>query len=159
MTVGENIKNIRKEKGFTQKKLSELCGIAEPTIRKYESGDLNPKIETIEKIASALGVSIFRIKEDLSGESERVIIPGRLSIVEVNDPKSAYSKYEIRAEDPAAFQMGLEIMQNAGVIVPEALPITKLTKAFCQLNDIGQIKAVERVEELAKIPDYQRKDL
>lgn len=59
MLVGDNIKRFRKERGITQKKLGELCGIAEPNIRKYESGKQNPKLETIEKIASALGVTAF----------------------------------------------------------------------------------------------------
>lgn len=59
MTVSENIKRIRKERGLTQKRLGELCGIAEPNIRKYENGKQNPKLETVEKIASALGVTPF----------------------------------------------------------------------------------------------------
>ena len=57
MAINENIKRFRKERGLTQKKLSELCGIAEPTIRRYEAGTLNPKIETVEKIAVALGIT------------------------------------------------------------------------------------------------------
>lgn len=61
MTVGEKIKAIRKERGFTQKKLGELCGINEANIRKYELGKQNPKIETIDKIASALGMSAFEL--------------------------------------------------------------------------------------------------
>ena len=35
MTVGENIKRIRKKKGLTQRRLGELCGINEANIRKY----------------------------------------------------------------------------------------------------------------------------
>lgn len=66
MTVGENIRRIRKERGFTQKKLGELCGIKEANIRKYELGKANPKIETVDKIASALGVSVLNIMEDLT---------------------------------------------------------------------------------------------
>ena len=57
MNINDNIKRYRKERGLTQKKLSELCGIAEPTIRRYEAGTLNPKIETIDKIAYALGIT------------------------------------------------------------------------------------------------------
>lgn len=59
LTLNENIKRIRKERGLTQKRLGEICGIAEPNIRKYENGKQNPKLETVEKIASALGVSAF----------------------------------------------------------------------------------------------------
>lgn len=61
MAVGENIKKFRKEKGLTQKKLGEKCGIAESNIRKYENGKQNPKFETIQKIASALETPIQKI--------------------------------------------------------------------------------------------------
>ena len=61
MTVGENIKRLRKERGLTQKKLGELCGIAEPNIRKYENGKQNPKLETVESIAKALNVSVLSL--------------------------------------------------------------------------------------------------
>lgn len=56
MSTGEKIRAARRKAGLTQKKLGELCGIAEPTIRRYELNKLNPKLETILKIAGALGV-------------------------------------------------------------------------------------------------------
>lgn len=71
MTVGENIRKLRLERGLTQKKLGELCGIAEPNIRKYELDKANPKIETIEKIASALRVPISKIKGDIWSEFDK----------------------------------------------------------------------------------------
>ena len=42
--TGDMIRKYRTEKGLTQKKLGELCGIADSNIRKYESGNQNPKI-------------------------------------------------------------------------------------------------------------------
>lgn len=60
-SLGYAIKIARKKAGLTQKALGEKCEIAEPTIRKYELGVLNPKIETISKISSALGVSMFEL--------------------------------------------------------------------------------------------------
>ncbi|MCM1101920.1 MAG: helix-turn-helix domain-containing protein [Acetatifactor muris] len=63
MTVGENIRRIRKENGLTQKQLGELCQMNEVQIRQYELGKANPKIETVDKIASALGVNIVDIME------------------------------------------------------------------------------------------------
>ncbi len=72
MTVGEKIRKVRKEKGFTQKQLGELCQMNEVQIRQYELGKANPKIETVNKIASALGeplncfldISVKEVKED-----------------------------------------------------------------------------------------------
>lgn len=66
MTTGEKIRRARTEKGWTQKQLGELCGIAEPTIRRYELGKLKPKKETLEKIAAPLGVYYL----DLYGDDE-----------------------------------------------------------------------------------------
>lgn len=63
MTIGERIRAARKKAGFTQKQLGELAKIAEPTIRKYELGKLNPKIETIQKIANALDVPVTEFLE------------------------------------------------------------------------------------------------
>lgn len=62
--IGERIRSVRNEKKWTQKKLGEECGIAEPTIRKYELGMLNPKIETLQKIADALGTSISYLRNE-----------------------------------------------------------------------------------------------
>lgn len=63
MSVGENIRRIRLEKGITQKELGEKSGINPAQIRRYELGgkNSNPKLETIQKIADALEVSIADI--------------------------------------------------------------------------------------------------
>ena len=58
---GDMIRKYRTEKGLTQKKLGELCGIADSNIRKYESGNQNPKIETLQKIADALDIPVNRL--------------------------------------------------------------------------------------------------
>lgn len=62
VTTGERIKAERQAAGMTQKTLGEACEIAEPTIRRYEAGKLNPKIETLEKIASALHTDVETLR-------------------------------------------------------------------------------------------------
>lgn len=57
MTVAENIRRIRKERGLTQKQLGELVGASEAYIRAYESGRRNPKPSSLEKLAEALAVN------------------------------------------------------------------------------------------------------
>lgn len=62
--AGNMIRKYRKEKGWTQKQLGEMCGINESNIRKYELGTQNPKIDTLKKISSALGMDVFFLIED-----------------------------------------------------------------------------------------------
>ena len=78
--IGERIREYRKKSGLTQKALGSLCGIAEPTIRKYELGLLNPKIETIRKIANALKISEFDLMADMKDLSSDVALLDRISI-------------------------------------------------------------------------------
>lgn len=64
LTTGEKIKKTRIQKEFTQKQLAEKCGMYESQIRKYESGKINPKIETLQKIANALQVPVNSLRSD-----------------------------------------------------------------------------------------------
>lgn len=58
-TIARNIKKCRNKMGISQDKLSKLAGITLHTITKIESGaTLDPRIETVKKIADALGVGI-----------------------------------------------------------------------------------------------------
>lgn len=66
MTVGENIRRIRKEKGLTQKQLGERLNMTQSAIGQFENDKTSPKIETIDKIASALGVHIVDIMEQFT---------------------------------------------------------------------------------------------
>ena len=57
--IGGNIRKYRLKKEMSQDRLSKLADVAFHTIVKIESGDTpNPTIETVRKIADALGVSI-----------------------------------------------------------------------------------------------------
>lgn len=62
MGIGENIKRIRIQKKMTQKELGEKLGeITQQQIGQWENGNKKPKIETIQKIATALEVSLSDI--------------------------------------------------------------------------------------------------
>lgn len=56
MSIGNQIKTIRLQKHMTQKQVADACGMADSAIRKYESGIQTPKLDTIRRIAKALGV-------------------------------------------------------------------------------------------------------
>lgn len=69
MTIGNNIKRIREEKGMTQKELADKCNIIYQTIGKYERNLLNPKYETLRKIANALDINYLDLLDDKMREN------------------------------------------------------------------------------------------
>ena len=64
MTFSEKLRNIRKEKGFSQKEVAEKLSVSQPSYAQYENGKRNPKWETIRKIAEALGVNTGDLVDD-----------------------------------------------------------------------------------------------
>lgn len=56
MTTGELIKLARKGKNMSQKELAEKIGVSASMIGQYENGLRNPKVDTIQRIACALGI-------------------------------------------------------------------------------------------------------
>ncbi|EDK33891.1 helix-turn-helix domain-containing protein [Clostridium kluyveri] len=58
MNIGENIKRIRTQKGLTQKELAKSIHVTPTTIQNYENNRRKPSVDTLDKIAKVLGVTI-----------------------------------------------------------------------------------------------------
>ncbi len=56
--IGLRLKTVRKEAGLTQQQLAKRLGIPYQSIGQWERGIRNPKIETLQAIADAIGVSL-----------------------------------------------------------------------------------------------------
>lgn len=64
-TIGQRIRSYRTEKGLSQEKLAELAGCHPTYIGQVERGEKNATLESIEKIACALGVPLSRLFEKI----------------------------------------------------------------------------------------------
>lgn len=59
MTIlAQNMKHLRAGVGMTQEMLARTADLPLGTITRIEGGKVNPRVDTAEKIASALGVTI-----------------------------------------------------------------------------------------------------
>ena len=57
-------KQYRKELGLTQSELGKRAGISQPNITRFESGNYNPSLEFLVKIAGATGKKVKVTLED-----------------------------------------------------------------------------------------------
>lgn len=112
MTTGELIRKCRKEAGLTQKELGERAGIAEPTIRKYESNRLNPKIETLQKIADALNVNVSELSDNV--QHTHILSTKELSALNLGQLHSLLDLYaEMCRRNPSReLQMQMDIIRE-----------------------------------------------
>lgn len=167
MTVGEKIRKYRKERKLTQKQLGELCGINESQIRRYELGlkNSNPKIETLQKIADALDMSLFEFLDDDYFDVATDEEPGSLErasdflenkLKSITDNKNISDKE--KSKQIHDIQVQTEIMAELHLRNFEVGSENLLNMYFNQLNLLGKEKAIEQIEMLTKIPEYKKID-
>lgn len=239
MTTGQRIKAARKKAGLTQKELGERMGQSFQSIAQWENDLRKPKLETLQRIAAALGTSISNLlppdnyweDEDGIGYTEPQVVEheGPLQRAEVversatpeeleallaklqdgkplllspdelaklkSTPKEQVAAaldevgqeeqkhivrisaplYKLRGVSPEQRER-LKELKDQAVRYEHSLGITGLGKstminallakdpqrrivaALGKLNEEGQEKAAERVEELTEIPRYQAQE-
>lgn len=125
--MGERIKRLREQKGMTQDDLAQRLGVNKAAISKYEKGIVeNLKRSTIKSMASILNVS-----------------PSYLMCLE--DERTQEEK-AIAAE--AHFLEELQIRYGKQAV--------KMLEMLVSMNEAGQKKALEQIELLTNIPQYQK---
>ncbi len=127
MSIGDNIKQLRLEKGLTQKRLSELTGISEVMISQYERGIRTPKNKNLKKIAYILDMSGNR----LLGEELPFDLVG---------PEDNLDN--IRTPIKTIPNVQLDLYEH------------KLLGNYRLLNEDGKKEANKRIEELTEINRY-----
>ena len=79
LSLGENLKTVLDEQKVTQKDLAKKLNIAPTTLNGYISNKREPDLETLKKIAQALGVTVgylLGVEDgmiDLSAKEEALI--------------------------------------------------------------------------------------
>ena len=145
MTIGQRVQAARREKGLTQKELATKLGLATGSIQQYELGKRQPRLEQLQAIAAALGVSISY----LTGE------PVKLDISMPNYPLRMPTKEEIDRMAPA--EQEYYYLRLLADTAPDSLR-KKLTGSYEKLNKLGQVEAVRRIQELSKLSEYTEPD-
>lgn len=95
--IGSKIKELRKNKGLTQKELAILVNMGDTTIANYEKGFRTPKKNTLFKLANALSVTIDDLfppiqkidnaKHELKIPTSPLVKKITTTVVELNVPR------------------------------------------------------------------------
>lgn len=72
--LGERIRNIRRSAGFTQEKLGEKADLSYKYISELERGQVNVSIDSLIRIADAVGVKIGDLFSKEKTEIQKVFI-------------------------------------------------------------------------------------
>lgn len=146
MIIGESIKKLRKQKGMTQKQLSQELGIAINSLSRYEIGERNPPFDMLEKIAAALGVQTWELLcDDVSKGLADVYV--KTSIINNQETFEAYEGLKEVAGEAANQLIDRNAENDEGI-----------KYFYNKLNHEGKKEALKRTIELTEIEKYTKPD-
>lgn len=158
MKTGDALKNARVGAGMTQAELARRLGVTPQTVSQYERGRINPKFETLKRMADAMDVSV----DSLLDESMRAQIECNThqALLDAMKTVSASAGKLTDAgipEDEVKSVMGK--LQNLVDFAIQEADLQEVLRLYQSLNREGQAVALERLDELAQLSKYQRQDL
>ena len=136
MTTGERIKLARKNANITQADLATKLDIPFQSISQWERDVRKPKLATLQRIATALGVSVSSLMDETTSE--------------------AFNTGMAIAKCFKDGDMALKRAEWEWYGYTGSAEEKKLIGAFSQLNKAGQAIAIERIKELTEIYKYQK---
>lgn len=154
MTIGENIRKIRKEKNLTQSELAQKIGISYQQIGQYETGKRKPKKETLTKIAKALSVSVADLDPDTYffdlTDKQRSVIElfagtGTLATdIAVKNAIGPATKAVLKQIKDGKFETDVEPGDEI------------LLDYFHNMNDLGKDKVIDYAADIIENPKYKK---
>lgn len=56
--LGRAVRDLREERGWTQRQLAESAGMTQPAVARFEAGGTTPTLPVLERLAHALDVDL-----------------------------------------------------------------------------------------------------
>ncbi len=91
MSIGENVREIRKRLGLTQSQLAELAEIQLTQVSRIENNDTDPKASTLKKLMTALKCSADDLMSDSATLSEEMYVKRALKKISKLSPLDKHS--------------------------------------------------------------------
>lgn len=158
-SIGEFIKLKRKQLNLTQKDLAARLGVSDAMVSAYETGKRNPKPTTIRKIAEAFSMSPEEIKLNYKNELQATYVKLVQTTPFLAHRYNKSGHFPRMPENSALDKRKMEEIEDAGIVLPTYSLQSRIHLIEAQvekLNEAGQKKLIAYMEDLLKIPSYQK---
>jgi transcriptional regulator with XRE-family HTH domain len=109
--LGERVRALRRERGWTLELLAERSGVSRAMISKLERGEKNPTLVVAAKVAEGLGVNLSQLVG--IEEKRAVVVVPRERRMTMRDPETGFERQLL---SPSFGGRGVEFIKN---VVPE----------------------------------------
>ena len=149
--LGEKIKLYRENKKMTQLEIAEYLGVKPATISKYESGTLEPNIESLKKIAELFGISI----DELLKDEESQFDINKINILKVlREQKDMRLKGNLYHNTQIIFSYNTNHIEGSRLTEDQTRYIYETNTIFFEENEIAKVDDILETANHFKLVDY-----
>ena len=147
--LGEKIKKYRENQRMTQAEVAEALGIKSATVSKYESGTLEPNIESLKRLAELFEVSIDELlKEEKFDVSQ-------INILEVlREQKSMRLKGNLYHNTQITFAYNTNHIEGSKLTEDQTRYIYETNTLLAEKDSITDLDDVLETANHFKLVDY-----
>ncbi len=147
--LGEKIKLNRENKNMTQVEIAEALGVKPATVSKYESGTLEPNIESLKKLAELFEISI----DELLKEDDFDI--SKINILEVlREQKNMKLKGNLYHNTQVTFAYNTNHIEGSKLTEDQTRYIYETNTLIAEKDSITDIDDVLETANHFKLVDY-----
>ena len=147
--LGEKIKKYREEKKITQVEVAEVLGVKPATVSKYEAGTLEPKIESLKKLAELFEISV----DELLREDE--IVVSKINILEVlREQKSMQLKGNLYHNSQIIFAYNTNHIEGSKLTEDQTRYIYETNTLITEKESITNLDDIIETTNHFKLVDY-----
>ena len=154
--IGERLKSVREEQGFTQRSLAQKIGISQSTYSDLERGDnLGRSVGIFARVAQALGVSadyLLGIEEETRAKSRKSAGPASLTPLEdellglVREMRPRRRKTVLQMvrdlhEEETALRRHLQLLEEIEQLDTTGLFERSQERLFVLASELGSMRA------------------
>lgn len=139
MTIGDNIRNIRKSRNLTQQELSEELKISRNYLSELENNKRNPSAETLRNLADKLNVSLVSLVEGNSSISLEQYAKDKIDEIVMH-------AHSVGVDPKLANSIGLDM--RLSFFHPLAPPISEMFDSYDEIDERFEEKAQRSFENL-----------
>ena len=151
MSIGNKIKQYREERKMTQRDISEILNVEPGTISKYESGMLEPNIESIKKLAELFEISI----DELLADGEEKFDVSKINVLDIlREQKEMELKGNLYHQTQVSFTYNTNHIEGSTLTEDQTRYIFETNTILFEGDTIAKVDDILETSNHFKLVDY-----
>lgn len=149
--LGEKIKLYRENKKMTQNDIAEILKVSSGTISKYESGALEPNIESLKKLAELFEISIDELLKDEEGKFDI----SKINVLDtLREQKEMKLKGNLYHQTQVSFAYNTNHIEGSTLTEDQTRYIFETNTILFEGNTIAKVDDILETSNHFKLVDY-----